>query len=82
MGTFGSYEGQREAISGLPHGKRVFETVGGAKYEGSFDHGKRSGYGIEWSLGGDKYEGMWKDDRKHGRGVHHFLAENEFKGGR
>jgi hypothetical protein len=30
MGTFGSYEGEREAISGLPHGKGVFETVGAA----------------------------------------------------
>ena len=46
-------------------GKRVYED--GSSYEGQWNDGKRSGYGI-WKHKNGFYEGEWKNDSFNGRG--------------
>lgn len=55
----GEYHGQ---------GKKVWHTGTAGEYSGNWDHGKRSGYGVQNFGDGQVYEGQWKDDNIDGWG--------------
>ncbi len=68
-GTVLNYKGC--VLNGKPHGKGTMLWRNGEKYVGSWENGKRSGYGIySFSDGSeaDRYEGHWANDEFSGQG--------------
>lgn len=63
----GSYVGEK--LDGQKHGRGTYQAEDGSKYEGEWDRGLRSGYGIQtFSNGEVEYEGEWLKDKYHGTG--------------
>lgn len=63
------YEGETDE-EGLPHGKGTKYHLDGSRYEGEWNHGKKDGFGIEYTTDGTKrYEGGWKNNNRCGYGV-------------
>ena len=71
----------REACTGIG----IFRSAKGAKYNGQFKDGLRTGQGTFIWKNGDIYVGDWKDDLQHGRGKltkkNGDVFEGEFKNG-
>ncbi len=68
-GTVLNYKGTVQ--NGKPHGKGTMLWRNGEKYFGSWENGKRSGYGIYTfsdTSPADRYEGHWANDEFSGQG--------------
>ncbi len=49
----------------------TLEYSDGSRYEGNFQNGELTGYGIWYFANGEKYIGMFRQNYCHGRGVHY-----------
>jgi antitoxin component YwqK of YwqJK toxin-antitoxin module len=88
-GDISTIEGWEEFTSNLiPHGKgRLLFRTGSVLYDGDWNMGKRTGYGISYFPGGQvEYEGLWLNNKWHGEGKAYridgsILAEGVWKNG-
>jgi len=71
------YEGEFE--EGLRHGQGSYVTQF-AVYNGTFERGKRTGFGVCDYNNGSKYEGYWVDGKRQGNGTYHFLTGAKYRG--
>lgn len=55
-------------VAGVRTGRGVLQTER-LLFEGTFEHGKRTGRGEERTNGGDRYVGNFLDDKRAGRGI-------------
>lgn len=46
-------------------------------YEGGWQGGKRTGFGVLLCANGDRYEGHWLDDKKEGPGRYYYRSTNK-----
>ena len=68
-------------LLGKEHGKGTFVWVNrGARYEGDFVNGLRSGKGIQSFADGERYEGEWRDDLPNGKGVQTWIKGARYEG--
>ena len=49
-------------------------------YEGTFEHNKKSGFGILWRQDGSTYAGEFNNDKQNGKGVLYFQNGSRFEG--
>ena len=49
-------------------------------YEGTFEHNKKSGFGILWREDGSTYAGQFIDDQPNGKGVLYYQNDSRFEG--
>lgn len=59
---------QGELRDNLPDGRGIWVWANGARYEGGWRHGLRSGRGRLLDARGE-YDGMWREDRRNGVGM-------------
>lgn len=62
----------------MSEGKYTFPD--GEIYDGSFQNGKKEGYGKQVFPNGEKYEGQWHDGKKHGRGTYTWADGDTYEG--
>lgn len=55
------YDGQW--IADKIHGKGIFISSNGDRYEGNFNFGLREGFGSMFYRNGNTYQGQWKNDQ-------------------
>lgn len=68
--SMGIYIGGRDSVS-MPDGYGMLKSFDGSYYEGSWEHGKRSGVGMQIAPGKRLRLGDWKDDRFLGERMKH-----------
>ena len=49
-------------------------------YEGTFEHNKKSGFGVLWREDGSTYAGQFIDDKPNGKGVLYYQNDSRFEG--
>ena len=49
-------------------------------YEGTFEHNKKSGFGVLWREDGSTYAGQFIDDQPNGKGVLYYQNDSRFEG--
>jgi len=49
-------------------------------YEGTFEHNKKSGFGVLWREDGSTYVGQFIDDQLNGKGVLYYQNDSRFEG--
>lgn len=77
--TSDKYIGQY--FHGREHGKGSFVWVArGARYEGDFVFGLRSGKGAQSFANGERYEGDWTSDLPNGKGVQIWIKGARYEG--
>jgi hypothetical protein len=64
---------------GRYHGKGHLVYSDKSIYKGSFEHGKRDGFGVE-IIKGQTYEGKWDKDAKNGEGKLIFDSKEIYQG--
>ncbi|KAJ3395940.1 hypothetical protein CcCBS67573_g09247 [Chytriomyces confervae] len=77
--TLGTYEGERnEAKQRHGKGKNIF--INGDEYDGSYENGVRSGYGVYKWKGGARYTGDYKNDLRHRDGFFIYPDGSKYRG--
>jgi hypothetical protein len=64
-----STRGVGRMANGKEHGKGVYTSANGDKYEGGFENGERHGKGVCTDASGIKYEGGFENCERHGKEV-------------
>ncbi|XP_066921837.1 radial spoke head 1 homolog [Clytia hemisphaerica] len=77
-GDIGVYEGERNEL-GERHGLGTSHFPNGDVYEGSYEHGRRNGYGI-YRFKNGKYEGIYVNGKRGGRGFMHYPDGSTYDG--
>ena len=55
-------------MAGNPEGEGRATYPNGGEFQGEFEAGMRSGWGVMHFEGGDVFSGFWADDKIHGSG--------------
>jgi len=73
-----SYEGGCD--NGLAQGEGVARGEHGAIYQGYFQAGAASGYGVKLYANGDAYAGQWHQGYRHGQGMYEYGEQSPWRG--
>jgi hypothetical protein len=88
-GLQGTYTGDIDVVSGLPHGTGCFKSIGdndddddneGHGYTGEWEYGRAHGHGVFMYADGDKYAGEFRDNKRHGQGVYTHASGDKYNG--
>jgi len=60
--------------------KGVYMFRNGAKYDGFYDRGKKSGSGVFEYPDGSRYEGWWENDDRSGKGTYQYANGDVYEG--
>jgi antitoxin component YwqK of YwqJK toxin-antitoxin module len=79
--AYGNYTGEKNS-HGKPHGKGILAEKGQKIYEGNFQDGKFSGFGIFYFKDGNiRYQGNWVSGKNSGKGINYFHnGSKEYEG--
>jgi hypothetical protein len=71
-GNIGKYTGTICINTGKPQGSGKIEYESGGSYDGDWNQGSWSGFGLHAKSNGDIYEGTFFDNSKHGMGTYRY----------
>eukprot|EP00457_Paulinella_chromatophora_P003498 gb/GEZN01003506.1/.p1 GENE.gb/GEZN01003506.1/~~gb/GEZN01003506.1/.p1 ORF type:complete len:481 (+),score=33.10 gb/GEZN01003506.1/:58-1500(+) len=75
-----SYSGEVCSKTKLRHGRGIFLSVRGDRFEGFWQRDRRHGKGCYAWKSGEKYTGEWKKGRMHGEGSFHWNNKDLYVG--
>ncbi|KAI5711354.1 hypothetical protein M8J76_004254 [Diaphorina citri] len=74
------YEGCYSKNLRYGKGLYVFDKRNGARYDGEYRFGLRSGMGTFYYPDGSRYEGEWKKNTQHGCGIYYYINGDTYSG--